>query len=224
MAFVPNVIRATATAAIRTTKEIADVSLGHIAQSPSLALKAKRELNERRLRTQRQIAQHTIHNYHVDQLLHEKLSKGLTLSIRDHIFRFVNAPTSSHGAALFMGFFLILSCIDYIIYLEQTTREDVEHTHTAIIVIWIAFMFEFALRVISYQPFCGKRMLHDGLLWVDFLCLIPRCLRMVVGNQDHQLFVLAEALIPLRMLRLTRLFHSSRILMTSIENSLQACG
>ena len=65
-------------------------------------------------------------------------------------------------------------------------------------------------------------MFSDFLLWIDFVCLIPVFVKLVTTDDGGRAMEFVQALTPLRLIRLSRRFQSSRLLFTSVDKSLKA--
>lgn len=145
-------------------------------------------------------------NMRVDGVLAKRLIEYGSLTWRDRLFRFVESPTSSCGAGLWMVALQMLAITDCVLYIERSLRENFSfHVEPAPAVIWSIFVLELVLRVVADR---SHGLWRDALVWTDVLCLVPVAARFIAQAADSEAneaarraVELLASLTPLRLVR-----------------------
>ena len=163
-------------------------------------------------------------------------SQGVSLNLRQKVFLLLNEPTSSVEAfrlSIAMWVVILSSCacggletVDFITF--QTGPG-----------LWVAFRWVFniffsveaAVRMAAYQ---GKnsRAWHDMFIWLDLIAVIPFWLRVAFSphtlsgssyleSSERTLMMRTfEACSAIRLLKLSRYFEGSALLVRAVQRSL----
>ena len=159
-----------------------------------------------------------------------------THKLRTKIFLFMQDPSYSVGAHIFM---LLMCCLSVVAVVTYVLMESHMHSRitegreTRALVLYgidfslaIIFVAEAILRLITYPSFYF--FVTDINIWIDNLTLAPILVRVSFGTAPDALdglgfwFGLLKSITTLRLLRIARHFHSGILLGRALRVSISA--
>ena len=154
----------------------------------------------------------------MEAFIERKKWRGLKLTVAEHIWTTLESPTSSAYALVLACFLSLFTVTSVIIYMNDTVIK------TSTPVIDVVFCTVFALETV-FRLGCAPssqriKIPFDPMAWVDVLTLLPLCLRLTMGASS--ISGTSAALGALRMLKLTRYFHHSRLVGDVLRRSAPA--
>ena len=199
----------------------------------SAALGPKKEKLKTRLKSLPALTM--CHNWEVEERIAQRKLFNGRLSPREALFHFLASPASSSAAAAFAGAILGLNLVALVITALENVYDvqraaagdgrDASWEWWANMLFSAVFSAELVLRLAVYH-----RPWRFWMLYVDAVCLAPFVSRLALwpasavelAEPGRTLLLLLTALLPLRLLKLTRWFTGTMLLARAIKRSATA--